>query len=401
MKRKTRLLIAMLCAFAMIGDSAAVFAQGQDKQQETTKKQVFIGQDGKVVEVPSGGVWVGGQGQEGRVHFTFSDSAGFVTNGHHAPQVEFMHNEFHFDSKVVKGMPYSADAVTETIQTMGDGNRIVRNSSAKMYRDSAGRTRREQALNTVGSWSVAGDSPTMIYISDPVSGVHYSLNPNTRTATKVSVIRVDSAGGNAVGVFSATSVSGKAKKRVVEGEASGDQVKFVTDDNKTVVLSGAGAAKAVAELKASKNAGVVSGGAGVVSGVATSGDRVWTFASEGEVNRESLGTQTIEGVQAEGTRITFTIPAGKIGNERPIVTVNERWYSPELQAVVMSKNLDPRSGDTIYRLTNISRSEPGASLFQVPADYTIKESEFNSGIKAAEMLRKIETERKAKKPNEN
>jgi len=399
MKRKTRLLIAMLCAFAMIGNSAAVFAQGQDKQPETTtKKQVFVGQDGKVVEVPSSGVWVGGQGEEGRVHFTFSDSAGFVTHSGSAPQVQFVHNEFHFDSKVVKGMPYSADAVTETIQTMGDGNRIVRNSSAKMYRDSAGRTRREQALSAVGSWSVAGDSPTMIYISDPVSGVHYTLNPNTRTANKMAVHRVSAVGGDKVSTYT---VSGSSGKIAVRGEGSGDQVKFVTDDNKTVVLSGDGAARAVAELKASRGAGVISGGAGVVSGVATAGDKVWTFASEAEVNRESLGTQMVEGVQAEGTRITFTIPAGKIGNERPIVTVNERWYSPELQAVVMSKNSDPRLGETTYRLTNINRSEPDPALFQVPADYTVKESSFNWSGGPAEMLKKIEAERKARKPNEN
>jgi hypothetical protein len=390
MKRKTRLLIAMLCAFALIGDGAAIIAQGQDKQPET-KKRVFVGQDGKVVEVPSGGVRVGGQGQEGRVHFTFSDSAGFVTHSGHSPQVQFVQNEFHFDSKVVKGAPYSADAVTETIQTMGDGNRIVRNSSAKMYRDSAGRTRREQALNAVGPWSVAGDSQNMIYINDPVSGVHYTLNPNTRTATKMTVHRVTAVGGDKVSTYS---VSGSSSKISVKGESSGDQVKFVTDDNTTVVLSGEGAAKAMAELKASKEAGVASGGA-------TSGAKVWTFASEGEVNRESLGAQTIEGIQAEGTRITFTIPAGKIGNERPIVTVNERWYSPELQAVVMSKNSDPRSGETTYRLTNLNRNEPDSALFQVPADYTIKENEFNLNGKAAEMLKKIEAERKARKPNEN
>jgi hypothetical protein len=189
------------------------------------------------------------------------------------------------------------------------------------------------------------------------------------------------------------SVSGSSSKVSVKGESSGDQVKWVTDDNTTVVLSGEGAAKAMAELKAGKSGGGVSSGA-------TSADKLKMLSGQGEVNRESLGTQTIEGVQAEGTRITFTIPAGKIGNERPIVTVNERWYSPELQAVVMSKNLDPRTGDTIYRLTNISRSEPDASLFQVPADYTIKENTFSSG-KAGEMIKMIEAERKAKKPNEN
>ena len=76
-----------------------------------------------------------------------------------APQVQFIHNEFSFDGKMVKGAPYSADAVTETIQTLGDGNRIVRNSSAKIYRDSAGRTRREQTFKAIGPWAVSGEAP--------------------------------------------------------------------------------------------------------------------------------------------------------------------------------------------------------------------------------------------------
>ncbi len=81
----------------------------------------------------------------------------------------------------------------------------------------------------------------------------------------------------------------------------------------------------------------------------------------------------IEGVEAEGTRTTMTIPAGEIGNERPIEIVSERWYSPELQLVVMTRHSDPRSGETTYKLTNINRTEPAKSLFEVPAGYTIKE----------------------------
>jgi hypothetical protein len=80
-----------------------------------------------------------------------------------------------------------------------------------------------------------------------------------------------------------------------------------------------------------------------------------------------------DGVEAEGTRTTLTIPAGEIGNERAIEVVNERWYSPELQMVVMSRHSDPRSGETIYRLTNITRDEPAKSFFEVPGGYTIKE----------------------------
>ena len=89
------------------------------------------------------------------------------------------------------------------------------------------------------------------------------------------------------------------------------------------------------------------------------------------VNKEDLGTQTIEGVEATGTRMTFTIPAGQIGNEGPINIVDERWFSKDLQTVVMTRHSDPRSGETVYRLTNINRTEPDHSLFEVPADYRI------------------------------
>ena len=99
----------------------------------------------------------------------------------------------------------------------------------------------------------------------------------------------------------------------------------------------------------------------------------WHGGPERGGKTESLGRQTIEGVEAEGTRNTTTIPTGEIGNERPLEIVFERWYSPELQTVVMTRHADPRFGETIYRLTNISRDEPVRSLFEVPANYTVKE----------------------------
>jgi hypothetical protein len=94
-------------------------------------------------------------------------------------------------------------------------------------------------------------------------------------------------------------------------------------------------------------------------------------AADKETVTTSLGTQTIGGVTAEGTRYTRTIPAGQIGNVKPIVVVTERWYSPELQMAVMTKRSDPRSGDTVFQMTSVARTEPAASLFQVPADYTV------------------------------
>lgn len=93
---------------------------------------------------------------------------------------------------------------------------------------------------------------------------------------------------------------------------------------------------------------------------------------QNESTSVSLGTQMVNGVSADGTRTTRTIPAGAIGNEKPIVITVERWYSPDLQMNVLIKRSDPRTGDNIFQLTNIVRSEPDASLFQVPSDYTVK-----------------------------
>jgi hypothetical protein len=104
-------------------------------------------------------------------------------------------------------------------------------------------------------------------------------------------------------------------------------------------------------------------------------------AADKDVVTTSLGTQTIGGVTAEGTRYTRTIPAGQIGNVKPIVITTERWYSADLQMVVMTKRSDPRSGDTTFQMTNIARTEPAASLFQVPTDYTV--AQMNPHVRGA------------------
>jgi hypothetical protein len=96
--------------------------------------------------------------------------------------------------------------------------------------------------------------------------------------------------------------------------------------------------------------------------------------ANGTVKKEDLDTQTINGVVAQGTRYTKTIPTGEIGNDKPITTVTERWYSPDLQVVVKSTRTDPRFGSTTYTLTNIQRQEPASTLFAVPADYTVQQA---------------------------
>jgi hypothetical protein len=106
---------------------------------------------------------------------------------------------------------------------------------------------------------------------------------------------------------------------------------------------------------------------------------------------ESLGKQTIEGVEAEGVRSVITIPEGQIGNDRPIEIVSERWDSQALQTVVLSKHNDPRFGETIYRLTNINRAEPARTLFEPPADYKMEEVPPFGGTPM----------RRMRKPNDN
>ena len=99
----------------------------------------------------------------------------------------------------------------------------------------------------------------------------------------------------------------------------------------------------------------------------------WRGAKGKNVVTTDLGTQTINGISAQGTRYTRTIPAGEIGNEKPIEVVTERWYSPELQINVMTKHSDPRNGETVTQLTEIQRQDPDASQFQVPAGYSIRQ----------------------------
>lgn len=86
---------------------------------------------------------------------------------------------------------------------------------------------------------------------------------------------------------------------------------------------------------------------------------------------ENLGVQTVNGMNATGTRITRTIAAGAQGNSQAIQSVRETWYSSDLQVPVMVKTSDPRTGTSTMQLNNIVRAEPDPSLFQAPAGYTV------------------------------
>jgi hypothetical protein len=94
-------------------------------------------------------------------------------------------------------------------------------------------------------------------------------------------------------------------------------------------------------------------------------------ANGAQIQKEDLGTQTISGLSATGTRITETIPAGAMGNQQPIQIVRETWISTVLKVPVSIKTSDPRFGNVTMQLTNVVQAEPDASLFQVPSNYTV------------------------------
>jgi hypothetical protein len=101
--------------------------------------------------------------------------------------------------------------------------------------------------------------------------------------------------------------------------------------------------------------------------------RMQAEITNGNLKKEDLGVQTINGISAQGTRFTRSVPAGQAGNAKPIIITNERWYSPDLQIVIKTVRSDPRFGETTYTVTNIQKQEPAAALFAVPSDYTVKQ----------------------------
>ena len=228
-------------------------------------------------------------------------------------EIAFFSAEMAGAGEVVTAAPYTATATTESTQILADGNRIVNKTSSFVARDSQGRTRRETDLHRIGTMQV--DSPKTVFINDPTKHTQYIFIPG-REATKV--IRSE---GNWKEEPQIVDLRGQRERR--------SQQKVIVN------------VQGVREGQQSKE-------------------------SSEQVKHEDLGTQTIEGVSAQGKRETVTIPAGQIGNERPIEIVTETWFSPELHTMVLRKHSDPRMGDSSYRLTDIKRSEPDASLFQPP-----------------------------------
>ena len=262
------------------------------------------------------------------------------------------------ETRITPGRPYSADAVTESLQVLGDGNRISTKRVTRVFRDNEGRTRREQ----LGS---DGNAQT-ITINDPVGGTSYTLNPATKTASQGNVVSLAPAtaapsgyGGAARGGGGAATVAGVPMPRGGGGGRGGaatatpEQIDKARVEQAETSRTAAAQSKQVIELAAS-------GG--------------------GKPTKEELGDQMIEGVRATGTRTTTVIPAGSsIGNMNEIRIVSEQWFSPDLEVLVMTKHSDPRVGETVYRLTNIVRAQPDPNLFVLPGDYTLRSATRGRG----------------------
>ena len=242
------------------------------------------------------------------------------------------------EGKIVKNAPYSAQAVSEKVQSLSDGNQITVRNVSTFYRDSAGRTRRE----------MTGDDGEVrnIMIRD-ADGVTYVLRPRDKTA-----IRIGARGEMAAAARE------KARERIEQLRKEGK------------LPAGAAAREAIIVKRVEWATAEAGHGHGHGLGMRIAGafaDREWSSKA---VTRE-LGSREFGGIKAEGKMRSYEIPAGELGNRNPIVVTHETWYSPELQLTVYTKHSDPRSGENTYRLENLKREEPAASLFAVPSDYTV------------------------------
>lgn len=225
----------------------------------------------------------------------------------------------------VKGLPFSADVVEETDQYLADGNHIHRENHGKVFRDSEGRMRTE---NEIGS-GIVGSKPFLhILINDPVQNTFILLNPENKAATVHHLMQRPAAASGS---------------NSVPTNASPPQARTASDPQAQALIQ---------NLRDKRDQSMLR-----------------------QHSREDLGTMEIEGFTVKGTRLTTTIGAGAMGNDKPMTTTSERWFSEDLKMDLLIKSSSPESGQHVRRLVNIRSGDPDPLLFQVPLDYTVKEQD--------------------------
>ena len=432
-----RQFVSFCSIVALMGNSFAAFAQNPVPDKAKTEQRITIIQNDQTVST------------DGNVKFAKTVSPSDILMSQGSGLMQGSTFQMSYENKLVKGKPYSADAVQENIQILGDGNRIVNRTISSVARDSEGRNRQEISIAFGPLAGAMGKAPKIISITDPVSGNNFMLHPEDKTVVKMPSIQIfsqvatvprsEASKGEtfqtriaepgmqrvAGGVLVAKAVNRVQPKYPAEAKAAGVagavQVAVTVDETGNVTR-----AEAVGGPEALREAAVdaarqwqfksteLAGKAVKIQGIVTfnftladspkketverevtvkslgslpgamrlemNGDNFKFFnTSKYESKKEDLGTQTIEGLVCTGKREITTIPVGDVSNELPINIVSESWYSADLDTTVLRKFNDPRYGENIYRLTNISRNEPAKDLFEIPSDYTVKEGGgFNS-----------------------
>ena len=291
------------------------------------------------------------------------DTVFFLSNAAPLPvfggqRIDIVRGEGDILGPVVKNKPYSARSITESTQTLADGNRIVQRNETRIFRDSQGRTRREQTLGGVGQWQTAGAPVTMITINDPVAGKSYVLDPVARTVREI-------------GPFKVVTVHAQAG-------SDGDRVELEKIWTAAVPAPAplpGGEAVTVIRTETGGRHDVRMFARGVAVNAPFAGDTAVTYEPA-----EDLGEQVLEGLLVKGGGHTDTIPAGTVGNERAIDIVTERWYSEDIEAVVLHRFSDPRFGETVYQLVNVALGDPSADLFSVPDGYARTVIALDDGV---------------------
>jgi len=204
--------------------------------------------------------------------------------------------------RVVTGVPYSALGTSETVLTLPDGNRVVRQNVIRQWRDSDGRTRSEISLTTIGGSTPVELNTTITVIDDPATRERYMLRSGDKVAVTMPIVPC------------------RPEANSLEPDLS---VGPPRPSNPPIRVSAP----------------------------------------------VPLGERRVNGETVAGRRIEATIPAGAMGNSKPIRMSAEQWYGKDLQVVVEATYRDPRTGETRYRLSHIERVEPDATLFQVPDNY--------------------------------
>ena len=287
----------------------------------------------------------------------------------------------HANARVVKGAPYCADALHETTQWLFDPasqtpNKIARKSSSRLCRDSEGRTRLEQDSG----------GRKLVFLKDPVANENWMLDPERKTAVRLGHRAVTLPGGlpgvpdegTAWRDYSqkmrdwARSIAAKARQEgaLPEPPPTPDTPPLPVTVTRNETVSPDGKRRTM-EVQGIRRAGA-EGATPLPPEIPHPSEmliQTERMAGRGQGVVVALPAKDMEGVQVHGERTTWTTEPGKVGNEKAIVQTREVWTSPELMLKVYSRNVDPRSGETLYKLSNLKRGEPDAALFKVPAGY--------------------------------